>query len=75
MNELFDLESLLADGPKGSKITCGIHTGVSVKSVSRKETPKGNTFIEILFEKDGATVAKTLWEPKGTFPDLVSSVP
>lgn len=68
MNELFSAVELFADGPRGTKLPYGIHTEVTVKSISRKETPNKNKFVEILFEKDGATIQKTLWTPKGSYP-------
>lgn len=68
MNELFSAKDLFNDGPKGSKIGYGIHSEVSVASIGRKETPNKNKFIEIVFEKDGSTIQKTLWEPKGNYP-------
>lgn len=68
MNELFSAADLFNEGSKTTKLPYGIHTEVSVKSVSRKETPNKNKFVEILFEKDGATIQKTLWTPKGDYP-------
>lgn len=68
MNELFNIDDLLSS-PKGSYLGQGIHTNVTVKSISRKDTPNKNKFVEILFEKDGATIAKPLWEPKGAYPN------
>ena len=68
MNEWFSAAGLFNDAPKGAKIGYGIHENVTVKSISRKETPNKNKFVEILFEKDGATLQKTLWEPKGNYP-------
>lgn len=67
MENLFNLDDLLADSGKGTKIPCGIHTDVSVSSISRKKTPKGNEFIEIVFSKGDASIQKALWEPKGSY--------
>ena len=68
MNELFSAKDLFNDGPKTSKIGYGIHENVTVQSIGRKETPNKNKFVEIVFVKDGATIQKTLWEPKGNYP-------
>ena len=44
-------------------IPAGIHENVTFKSVRIDKSPNGNNFIEFVFEKDGATLTHTEWEP------------
>lgn len=44
-------------------IPAGIHENVTLKSVRIDKSPNGNTFIEFTFDKDGATLTHTEWEP------------
>lgn len=44
-------------------ISTGIIENVSLKSAKAEVSPNGNTFLEITFEKDGATLVHTEWEP------------
>lgn len=44
-------------------IPAGINENVVLKSVKTEESPNGNQFLEIVFEKDGATLTHTEWEP------------
>ena len=49
-------------------IPAGINENVSLKSAKIETSPTGKTFIEITFEKDGATMTSTEWKPrKGQF--------
>ena len=40
-------------------IPAGIHENVQLKSARLAESPTGNKFLEIVFEKDGATLTQT----------------
>ena len=44
-------------------IPAGIHENVQLKSARLAESPTGNKFLEIIFEKDGATLTQTEWKP------------
>lgn len=44
-------------------IPAGIHENVTLKSARVDKSPNGNSFIEIIFEKDGATLTQTEWKP------------
>lgn len=44
-------------------IPAGIHENVQLKSARLAESPTGNKFLEIVFEKDGATLTQTEWKP------------
>lgn len=44
-------------------ISTGIIENVSLKSARAEVSPNGNNFLEITFEKDGATLVHTEWEP------------
>lgn len=44
-------------------IPAGIHENVQLKSARLAESPTGNKFFEIVFEKDGATLTQTEWKP------------
>lgn len=44
-------------------ISAGIHENVQLKSARLAESPTGNKFLEIVFEKDGATLTQTEWKP------------
>lgn len=44
-------------------ISTGIIENVSLKSARSEVSPNGNRFLEITFEKDGATLVHTEWEP------------
>lgn len=44
-------------------IPAGIHENVALKSARVDKSPNGNSFIEIVFEKDGATLTQTEWKP------------
>lgn len=44
-------------------IPAGIIEDVVLKSVRTEVSPNGNRFLEIIFEKDGATLVHTEWEP------------
>lgn len=49
-------------------IPAGINENVVLKSVKAEVSPNGNPFLEITFEKDGAILTHTEWEPtKGNF--------
>lgn len=45
-------------------IPAGIHENVTLKSVKTEVSPNGGHFLEMIFEKDGATMIHTEWEPK-----------
>jgi hypothetical protein len=45
-------------------LPAGIITDVTLKDVRTDVSPSGNRFFEITFEKDGATLTHTEWEPK-----------
>lgn len=45
-------------------IPAGINENVVLKSVKTDKSPNGNYFLEFTFEKDGATLTHTEWEPK-----------
>ncbi len=66
MKNLFDVNDLLQDKRKG--INVGIQQGVVITTVEKGESPNKNKFIKIEFEKDGGKLSKTLWEPKGSYP-------
>lgn len=44
-------------------IPAGIQENVALKSARVTTSPNGNTFLEIVFEKDGATLTQTEWKP------------
>lgn len=44
-------------------IPAGIHENVQLKSARLAESPTGNKFLEIVFEKDGTTLTQTEWKP------------
>ena len=44
-------------------IPVGIQENVALKSVKVTISPNGNLFLEITFEKDGATLTQTEWKP------------
>lgn len=44
-------------------IPAGIHENVQLKNARLAESPTGNKFLEIVFEKDGATLTQTEWKP------------
>lgn len=44
-------------------IPAGIHENVQLRSARLAESPTGNKFLEIVFEKDGATLTQTEWKP------------
>lgn len=44
-------------------IPAGIQENVALKSARVAESPTGNKFFEIVFEKDGATLTQTEWKP------------
>lgn len=44
-------------------IPAGIHENVTLKSVRVAESPTGLKFLEIVFEKNGATLTQTEWKP------------
>lgn len=44
-------------------IPAGIHENVQLKSARLAESPTGNKFLEIVFEKDGAILTQTEWKP------------
>lgn len=44
-------------------IPTGIIENVVLKSVKTEVSPNGNQFLEIVFEKDGATLTHTEWNP------------
>lgn len=44
-------------------IPAGIHENIQLKSARLAESPTGNKFLEIVFEKDGATLTQTEWKP------------
>lgn len=44
-------------------IPAGINENVVLKTVKTETSPNGNLFLEIIFEKDGATLTHTEWEP------------
>lgn len=51
-------------------IQAGINEDVTLQSVKTEKSPNGNYFLEFTFEKDGATLTHTEWEPKmGNFVD------
>ena len=45
-------------------IPAGIHENVALKDARMSVSPTGRNFIEVVFEKDGATLTHTEWEPK-----------
>lgn len=44
-------------------IPAGIHENVTLKSAIVAESPTGLKFLEIVFEKNGATLTQTEWKP------------
>ena len=44
-------------------IPAGIQENVALKSARVTTSPQGNMFLEIIFEKDGATLTQTEWKP------------
>lgn len=44
-------------------IPAGIQDNVALKSARVTTSPQGNPFLEIVFEKDGATLTQTEWKP------------
>ena len=44
-------------------IPAGIQENVALKSARVTTSPNGNIFLEIVFEKDGATLTQTEWKP------------
>nr|DAJ18119.1 MAG TPA: hypothetical protein [Podoviridae sp. ctY3D12] len=44
-------------------IPAGIHENVTLKSARAAESPTGLKFLEIVFEKNGATLTQTEWKP------------
>lgn len=44
-------------------IPAGIHENVTLKSARVAESPTGLKFLEIIFEKNGATLTQTEWKP------------
>ena len=44
-------------------ISAGIHENVTLKSARVAESPTGLKFLEIVFEKNGATLTQTEWKP------------
>lgn len=44
-------------------IPAGIHENVTLKSARVAESPTGSKFLEIVFEKNGATLTQTEWKP------------
>ena len=44
-------------------IPAGIQENVVLKSARVTTSPQGNMFLEIVFEKDGATLTQTEWKP------------
>lgn len=44
-------------------IPVGINENVKLKSARTETSPNGNIFLEITFEKDGATLTQTEWKP------------
>lgn len=52
-------------------IPTGIIENVVLKSVKTEVSPNGNQFLEIVFEKDGATLTHTEWKP--TFGEFVTT--
>lgn len=44
-------------------IPAGIHENVTLKSARVAESPTGLKFLEIVFEKNGATLTQTEWKP------------
>lgn len=44
-------------------IPAGIQENVALKSARVTTSPQGNLFLEIIFEKDGATLTQTEWKP------------
>lgn len=45
-------------------LPAGINEDVQLKSVKCEKSPNGNYFLEITFDKGGATLTHTEWEPK-----------
>lgn len=44
-------------------IPAGIQDDIALKSARVATSPNGNTYLEIVFEKDGATLLQTEWKP------------
>lgn len=44
-------------------IPAGIQDNVQLKSARFDKSPQGNSFMEIVFEKNGATLPQTEWQP------------
>lgn len=44
-------------------IPAGVHENVTLKSARVAESPTGLKFLEIVFEKNGATLTQTEWKP------------
>jgi hypothetical protein len=53
-------------------IPAGIHENVTLKSARVAESPTGLKFLEIVFEKNGATLTQTEWKPT-KFEDMDDS--
>lgn len=53
-------------------IPAGIHENVTLKSARVAESPTGSKFLEIVFEKNGATLTQTEWKPT-KFEDMDDS--
>lgn len=47
-------------------IPAGIIENVTIRSAEVRQSPKGGTFLEITFEKDGGLLKQTEWQPKMT---------
>lgn len=59
------IETVSATG----RIPAGIQEDVVISEVKVETSPNGNMFIAFTFEKDGANVTQTEWEPK-RWPDM-----
>ena len=44
-------------------IPVGINENVTLKSAKLDKSPNGNSYLEVVFEKDGATLSQTEWKP------------
>lgn len=64
-----ELANNIATVDAGGRIPAGIQEDVIISNVRMETSTNGNSFIAFTFEKNGATVSQTEWEPK-KWPDM-----
>lgn len=64
-----ELANNIATVDAGGRIPAGIQEDVVISNVRMETSTNGNSFIAFTFEKNGATVSQTEWEPK-KWPDM-----